>query len=316
MTRIAACAISKNESDRVLSWVTNMRACDDLIVLDTGSTDDTVEQLRRYNVKVFKKTFEVMDFAAARNAAMGYITSGCDWVVSTDFDETLDADWRLKFESLLANNPDCTAVCCSPILNYTDGVYRNTYAESKKKFYKNGLYTWQSPVHEHLEPISQNHHKEITGDISLQHNWTTATLTANKSNRYPELCEHWIKVYPDDPILLWHMLQIAITQKDDSKVIDYGSRYLNNTSARTDLRASTFNVVASALFNSNADLSIITHLVISMYTEMPSNETIFNMLSFALTTNQTELALFAMSLIKELPEEYKDIRTHLLKNIK
>ena len=45
--RVCVYAISKNESTFVKRWMNSMQEADEVIVLDTGSTDDTVEQLRR-----------------------------------------------------------------------------------------------------------------------------------------------------------------------------------------------------------------------------------------------------------------------------
>ena len=47
VTRIAVYAICKNESQFVDRWMDSMSEADQVVVLDTGSTDDTVERLKK-----------------------------------------------------------------------------------------------------------------------------------------------------------------------------------------------------------------------------------------------------------------------------
>ena len=53
--KISVYAISKNEEKFVDRWVDAMEEADEIIVLDTGSSDKTVEKLKKRGVKVIKK---------------------------------------------------------------------------------------------------------------------------------------------------------------------------------------------------------------------------------------------------------------------
>ena len=48
--KVIVYAIAKNEAHFVNRWVDSMQEADEIIVLDTGSTDDTVEKLKKRNV--------------------------------------------------------------------------------------------------------------------------------------------------------------------------------------------------------------------------------------------------------------------------
>ena len=64
-------------------------AVDEIVVVDTGSTDRTVEIAKNFGAKVY--SFEwADDFAAARNEALRHCN--CDWVLSLDADERLTGD--------------------------------------------------------------------------------------------------------------------------------------------------------------------------------------------------------------------------------
>lgn len=76
------------ESLECLGW-------DQLVVLDTGSTDRTMEIAREYGAEIHEQEVVPWDFARARNIALGYATG--DWILSIDADETLVGPWdRLR----------------------------------------------------------------------------------------------------------------------------------------------------------------------------------------------------------------------------
>ena len=83
---VSACAIMKNEISHVEAWLDNVRVfAQEIIVVDTGSTDGTNEFLaKQSDVKVFHYEWQ-HDFAQAKNMALQKATG--DWLVFTDADE-------------------------------------------------------------------------------------------------------------------------------------------------------------------------------------------------------------------------------------
>ena len=83
--KITVAAIVKNEAENVPTWVQAARSCaDEIVVVDTGSTDGTVERFADYGIKCFHYEWHD-DFASAKN----YMISLChgDWIVLLDGDE-------------------------------------------------------------------------------------------------------------------------------------------------------------------------------------------------------------------------------------
>lgn len=85
-TSISACAIMKNEISHVEAWLDNVRVfAQEIIVVDTGSTDGTNEFLaKQFDVKLISYEWQ-HDFAQAKNVALQEATG--DWLVFTDADE-------------------------------------------------------------------------------------------------------------------------------------------------------------------------------------------------------------------------------------
>ena len=57
--KICLYAIAKNEIKEVDAWYESMKEADEIIVLDTGSTDGTPERLRELGVTVYEKTYDI-----------------------------------------------------------------------------------------------------------------------------------------------------------------------------------------------------------------------------------------------------------------
>lgn len=83
---VSACAIMKNEISHVEAWLDNVRVfAQEIIVVDTGSTDGTNEFLAKQpDVKLINYEWQ-HDFAQAKNMALQETTE--DWLVFTDADE-------------------------------------------------------------------------------------------------------------------------------------------------------------------------------------------------------------------------------------
>jgi glycosyltransferase involved in cell wall biosynthesis len=85
--KLSLCTIAKNEEAALPKCLGSVRnVVDEIIVLDTGSGDRTVEVALEFGAKVYHYQW-CNDFSAARNEALKYVTG--DWILVLDADETL-----------------------------------------------------------------------------------------------------------------------------------------------------------------------------------------------------------------------------------
>lgn len=88
MPSISACLIVRDEQERLPACLASLAPyVDELCVLDTGSTDRTVQIAREAGARVGERPWDE-DFAAARNASLELATG--EWVLVVDADERLD----------------------------------------------------------------------------------------------------------------------------------------------------------------------------------------------------------------------------------
>ena len=86
--RISACYIVKNEAARLARSLASISgAADEIVVVDSGSTDDTVKIAEEYGARVFQFPW-CDDFSAARNFSLSKATG--DWILVVDADEYFD----------------------------------------------------------------------------------------------------------------------------------------------------------------------------------------------------------------------------------
>jgi glycosyltransferase involved in cell wall biosynthesis len=100
---ISFCSIVKNESENIARCLESVKPyVDELIIVDTGSDDNTVEIAHQYGAKVFYFQW-CDDFAAAKNYAMSQATS--NWILFLDADEELITKIdNISFKNILSQS--------------------------------------------------------------------------------------------------------------------------------------------------------------------------------------------------------------------
>lgn len=155
MITISLCMIVKNEEKllaRCLDSVADLM--DEIIIVDTGSTDRTKEIAARYTDKVFDFAW-VNDFAAARNFA--FSKASMKYIYSADADEVLDEENRANFRRLketLLPEIDIVQMYYANQLDF--GTIYNFDKELRPKLFKRvRSFVWEEPIHEQviLEPV-------------------------------------------------------------------------------------------------------------------------------------------------------------------
>ena len=115
---LSVIVITKNEEDNIKTCLNSVAWADEIIVLDSGSTDATVEICRQYTDKVYETDW--LGFGRQKNRALSYASG--DWILSLDADEWVTPG--LKEEMLMAvNNPGGHVAFEMPRLSSYCGQY-------------------------------------------------------------------------------------------------------------------------------------------------------------------------------------------------
>ncbi|MBR5596828.1 MAG: glycosyltransferase family 2 protein [Lachnospiraceae bacterium] len=157
MITISVCMIVKNE-EKVLARCLDSLAglWEELIIVDTGSTDKTKEIASKYTDKIYDFSW-TGNFSDARN--FSFSKASCNYIYAADADEVLDEKNREKFY-ILKNALDADSEIEIVQMYYgnqlsQDSIY-NFDKEYRPKLYKRlRSFKWQEPIHEavRLEPV-------------------------------------------------------------------------------------------------------------------------------------------------------------------
>ncbi len=99
MASLSVCVLVKNEADSLPGLLENVRdLADEIVVLDTGSTDDSAHVAKAAGARV-ESTNWTDDFGAARNTLLEHATK--DWVLMLDADERVAAGSKDKIRSAM-----------------------------------------------------------------------------------------------------------------------------------------------------------------------------------------------------------------------
>lgn len=165
---ICVYAICKNESQFADRWMDSMSEADRVVVLDTGSTDDTVEKLRRRGAEVTVEVISPWRFDTARNRSLDLVPEDVDICVCTDLDETFHPGWREKLDAAWGDTVSLANYRYTWNFN-PDGS--EGYVFWIEKAHARHGFRWTHPVHEVLTwvgPGAQGSTVSVEG-IQLDH---------------------------------------------------------------------------------------------------------------------------------------------------
>ena len=243
MTKFKVCvyAICKNEEKFVKRWVSSMKEADEIYVLDTGSTDNTVKLLKEEGVNVSVEVIRPWRFDVARNKSLELVPTDTDICVCTDLDEVFFKGWREKLENSYINGYR---------VNYTYNWHINEDGKPDVTFLLNKIhprigYSWTHPVHEVLVSNIEEKSLNIT-DIVLNH------YPDNSKSRgsYLELLELSVLEDGEDDRNMHYLGREYMYYRRWEDCINVLKKHLNLKSATWNLeRAASMRYIARSYIN-------------------------------------------------------------------
>lgn len=172
----------KNEESEIRDLIANLAFADEIIFIDTGSTDRSVQLAKEYGATVFKKPFT--NFADVRN--FGDTKAKGDWIISMDADMRITD--QLKEEILIAILDDKKAfkigrknIIWGSVVNHTDW---SAHDDCHIRLYPKNSGSWVGDVHEQY--ISNTKVKVLESSF-IHYNYSSVEEYMTKMDRYSQL---------------------------------------------------------------------------------------------------------------------------------
>jgi glycosyltransferase involved in cell wall biosynthesis len=183
---LTVCIITLNEEVNIARTLRSVREiADEVVLVDSGSTDATVSLARESGAKVFVEPWK--GFARQKNSALQKAT--CDWILSLDADEEVSPELAASIKALLNSGS------APPFAGYTmnrRNMYfgkwikrSGYYPDPKLRLIKRGAATFElRDVHEDMKMTGELGH--LTGDM-IHHAYPTLESFIEHANRYSSL---------------------------------------------------------------------------------------------------------------------------------
>ncbi len=181
--KLSAVIITKNEEDNLERCLKSLSFCDEIVVVDSQSSDRTVAIAKKYTDKVYDKEWQ--GFEAQRTLALQYTTN--DWILSIDADEEVSLDLRNEIVSKLNGDENYTAYTCPrKTIHFKRWIkHGGWYPNRLVRLFKKSQGAWKGDaVHEFW------HTTGAVGSLSsdlLHYSFTDLSDQVERNNKYSTL---------------------------------------------------------------------------------------------------------------------------------
>lgn len=146
---ISAVLIVKNEEKVLDRCLKSIDLVDEIVVLDTGSTDQTLSIAKKYTSRVFQAPpMEPFHFGNARNQALSHARH--DWILTIDADEIARPECIPAIRKAVWNHPRASGFNVKFIISSDGG--ENEASLPKLKVFRRASWEWLYRIHEILSP--------------------------------------------------------------------------------------------------------------------------------------------------------------------
>jgi glycosyltransferase involved in cell wall biosynthesis len=179
-TKLSAVVITYNEEKKIDRCFSSLNWVDEIVIVDSFSTDNTVKICKKYGAAVYQHPWPG-NYSTQRNIAIGHATN--DWVLSLDADEIITKLLRDEIQELLLKGPDADAYGI-PRQEYLGGRWITAggfYPQYMTRLYRKSLGEWVNPLHERF--VSRGRTKYLKNSI-LHDGAPTFKIFMDKFNYY------------------------------------------------------------------------------------------------------------------------------------
>ncbi|PWN66117.1 glycosyltransferase family 2 protein [Chryseobacterium oncorhynchi] len=263
--KISLCLIVKNEQDVLSRCLESaVKFADEIIIVDTGSTDTTKEIAKQFTDKVFD--FEwINDFSAARNFA--FSKAVMDYQMWLDADDVVPEKSVKEINELKKTlNEDVEIVTMKYVLSFDENNHPTFHSTRERLFKRNKNYQWIDPVHECIPLIGNLHYT----DIEIWHKKTKSEVLSTRNIDIYKTLENNGKEFSARQ--LYYYARELRDHNETDKAIIYYEKFLNSGSGWVEDVITCCHQLAIEYKKTGAREKILPTLLKSLEYDVPRPE--------------------------------------------
>lgn len=218
--KISVCMIVKDEEKYIEKCLSNIRdKVDEIIIVDTGSTDSTKESVSKYTNKVYD--FKWCDnFSKARNYSISKASN--DWILVLDADEICNEFNEIEINDFIKTYKDTIGRVKIDNYHGKNSELKKSSARVGRLFNKT-TYEYTGSIHEQLVSRNSMEVKMKNIDITLEHfGYTEENIIGkSKTKRNEELLLRELERNPKDCYILYQLGKVYFVVKRYHKALNY-----------------------------------------------------------------------------------------------
>lgn len=228
MKKLSLAMIVKNEEDVIERCLNSCKDfVDEIVIVDTGSTDKTIEIAKKFDAKIFHYTWD-NNFSNARNFSIENSTG--DFNLFIDADEYITHFNKKSLDEYMNSNKTVGRIRSLHLFNGSDEV-KETASLISRIAPKNTFF--KGAIHEQLDAnlIRKDVDIEIIHDGYLE----DVLVSKNKFERNINLIIEQLKVNPDDNYMLYQASKTYFINKKYKEADEYFLKYFNLKNCSSDI---------------------------------------------------------------------------------
>lgn len=271
--KISACMIAKNEEQSITRCIDSYKGIvDEIIVVDTGSVDNTIAIAKSLGAKVYH--FEwINDFSKAKNFALSKAKG--DWIIFLDADEYFDKQMARNIPKLIKKyGRGKTEILACKMYNIDEVTGNNLADFAQTRIFKNtGRIHYANAIHERLS--SKNRHINAVyieeNELVIYHTGYSEDRIISKAERNLELLLLELEKPVIDPSMYHFLSDTYLTLKEYEKSIEYAKKFLDNRVKLEGLNNKVYQNLITAMVEKKYEWSEIYSVIEEAIAEFPDH---------------------------------------------
>ena len=223
--QISVCMIAKNEEKHIKECLKRLKLYQyEIVLVDTGSTDDTLKIAARYTDKIYHFDW-INDFSAARNFALDKASN--DWVLSIDCDEYIESIDEKELSILMEKHSQDVGQIL--IRNrFKQGAQTSIENVRVSRFFNKKYYHFVGAIHEQVELRDAGPHlhyakQAYSAPITILHVGYDGSEEEMRTKclRNISMLENELEAAGPDPYIYYQLGQSCMKLKDYSKAYEW-----------------------------------------------------------------------------------------------